>query len=690
MIQFRLNALTIAALTALATAGSAMAAGVVANGGQTQVNTVGNTPVVNIAGANASGISRNTFSNFDVDKNGVVLNNLTAAGTSKLAGQLAANANLNGNAAKVIVADVTSAQASKLNGAMEVAGAPAHLLIANAAGISANGATTINAPMLTLAAAGFSPRADSPLALNVDTTRATPATIQIDGAGVDVGAGQVNLLSRATIVNGAVKGWSINSQNGTQFDGDANGNFTGKLVNTSAAEGAKPAVALDVSALGGMYADKIVLEGSEYGLGVNNAGLISGGQGGVVSQMFGSDITNAPNGLVTTGNTGLVLSVVDHSAPYALTGDSQMQWAKDNFQQMKKSTKNAMDSMNASRGWTPEAQARLSDSDKLVRLADQETRSRAEFAELPATNAADAAAKAEAQAAADAQRKAAEEQARIEQEARDRAQQQADAEREAAEQQARAEREAKEAQARAEYEARIEQEARDRAQQQAAEQEARDRAQEQARAEYEARMEQEAKARAEYEARMEQEAKARAEYEARMQQEARERAEQQAADQAARDRAQEQARAEYEARMEQEARDRAQQQANEQKARADYDAYMQEQARQRAEQQAAAQQAAEQNAGADYEAFLAQQAAQQKALAEYAARLQDQAGQRSEQQQAADKAQLEQITRNLAAQSAAQAAQFAAPQPVQGVAVNYSAQPGQWNVQPTMKSGYTF
>jgi len=511
MIKHRLKALNLAALTAMATAGSAMAAGVVANGGQTQVNAVGNTPVVNIAGPNGSGISRNTFSNFDVDRNGVVFNNLTATGASRLAGQLAANANLQGNAAKVIVADVTSAQASKLNGAMEVAGAPAHLLIANAAGISANGATTVNVPMLTLAAAGFNPRADSPLALSVDKTRATPATIQIDGDGIDVGAGQLNLLSRATVVNGAVKGWSINSQNGTDFDGDANGNFAGKLTYTSATPSQKPGVALDVSALGGMYANKIVLEGSEFGLGVNNAGLIKGGDGGVAIQMFGADIQNAPYSVVATNGYSAVGRVKGNDASYVLQDADHMQREMVNFQQLKQVLKTGMDNMDAARGWTPEVEAKLTESQKLARLADLVKQGQQQFADEPARNAAIG----EERARAEAARQAAEAQARAEQEARDRAQQQADAQRQAAEQQARAE-----------YEARMQQEARDRAQQQAdvarMEQEARDRAQQQADAQRQAAEQQ---ARAEYEARMQQQWYA--DYETRMLQQARDYADQQ-------------------------------------------------------------------------------------------------------------------------------------------------------------------
>ncbi|WP_175054521.1 filamentous hemagglutinin N-terminal domain-containing protein, partial [Paraburkholderia sediminicola] len=359
MKQHRLNVLNVATLAALGVSGSAIAGGIVSAGGQTQVVTPGNTPIVNIAGANSAGVSRNTFSNFDVDKNGVVFNNLTAAGVSQLAGQLAANANLKGTAAKVIVADVNSAQASKLNGAMEVAGAPAHLLIANAAGISVNGATTINAPVLTLAAASFNPRADSPLALSVDTNRATPATIEINGDGLNVGAGQVNLLSRATLVNATVKGWTINSQNGTQFDGDADGNFAGKL--TADAAGAKPAIALDVSELGGMYANRIVLEGSEHGLGVNSAGRIAAGKGGLAVQMYGADIAlRGSNAHVDLEGFGSIVRSAEHG------GLDEAQY----FTAKKQEAAAEHARVDAYFNYSPADDANLSDSSKIALIND--------------------------------------------------------------------------------------------------------------------------------------------------------------------------------------------------------------------------------------------------------------------------------------------------------------------------------
>ncbi len=51
--------------------------------------------------------------------------------------------------------------------------------------------------------------------------------------------------------------------------------------------GARPAFALDVSALGGMYAGKITLVGTEHGLGVRNAGQVAAYSGPLTVTMDG-------------------------------------------------------------------------------------------------------------------------------------------------------------------------------------------------------------------------------------------------------------------------------------------------------------------------------------------------------------------------------------------------------------------
>ncbi|GAA0829520.1 two-partner secretion domain-containing protein [Cupriavidus pauculus] len=459
MSEFRLRIISSAALAVFAAASAHAAPGIVPSGSQTQVGNAGNTPVINIAGANARGISHNTFSQFNVDQNGVVFNNLTAAGASQLAGQLAANANLGGKAAKVIVADVSSSKASELNGAMEVAGAPAHLVIANAAGISCNGCNTINAPVVTLAAARYTPTADGALAFTVDTSRAQPATISIDGEGMNVGTAQLNLLSRATLINAAVKGWDIHSLNGTEFEADSDGNFQSKL--TYDAAGTKPTVALDVSELGGMYANKILLEGSEYGLGVNNAGTIWAGDGGLGVEMFGAELTHVGQGISHSEGAGYDVRTEHYKGQ---ADEAQL------YERTRHDMRADAEASHRAKGWSPEAEARLTDNAKqrkLDALVEQATyRPHIETAEERAAREADEAAKRaqadaehEAEKAAAIARAEAEAQARAEKEAADKAAEvaQAEAAAKAAEEQAAAEAEWRERQAQeqAEYEARM-------------------------------------------------------------------------------------------------------------------------------------------------------------------------------------------------------------------------------------------
>ncbi|NHB62721.1 hemagglutinin repeat-containing protein [Photorhabdus sp. RW14-46] len=104
----------------------------------------GKATVVNIVTPSSSGLSHNQYLDYNVGQMGVVLNNGLEEGQSQLAGQLAANPNLNGQAANLILNEVISRNPSLLLGQQEVFGIAADYVLANPNGITCNGCGFIN------------------------------------------------------------------------------------------------------------------------------------------------------------------------------------------------------------------------------------------------------------------------------------------------------------------------------------------------------------------------------------------------------------------------------------------------------------------------------------------------------------------------------------------------------------------
>ncbi|RLM21623.1 two-partner secretion domain-containing protein [Brenneria goodwinii] len=252
---------------------------------RTQVKNAGNVPVVNIAAPNAAGISHNTYKDFSVGTPGAVLNNGTAAGKSQLAGQLGANANLKGKAAGLIINEVTGSARSDLQGKLEVFGNKANVLIANPNGITCDGCGFINTPAVTLTTG--KPQLDQQGML--DALEIKKGGITIGGKGLDGGgANYVDILSRAAELNG-----KINAKNLSLTQGSNRVNLKTGVISPINGEGAKPQLAVDSKALGGMYAERIRLIATEEGVGANLANLTSTQQ----------DITLSAKGKIQLGNT---------------------------------------------------------------------------------------------------------------------------------------------------------------------------------------------------------------------------------------------------------------------------------------------------------------------------------------------------------------------------------------------------
>jgi filamentous hemagglutinin len=254
------------------------------------------TPVVNIQTPSAAGVSRNSFNQFDVQSKGVVLNNGQMDTQTKQAGWVQANPWLVTGTAKVILNEVSSNQPSHINGYIEVAGQRADVIVANPAGISVNGGGFINASkgILTTGNAVFN------AAGGIDSYRVQGGQVTIDGAGLDMRTTDYGaILARAVQVNAGLWANELKVVTGANQI-DAAGLDTNTTPKSTPIEGSgpTPSFALDVAQIGGMYAGKIYLVGTEAGLGVRNAGSLSanGAQGGELVLTTNGWLTNTASG----------------------------------------------------------------------------------------------------------------------------------------------------------------------------------------------------------------------------------------------------------------------------------------------------------------------------------------------------------------------------------------------------------
>ncbi|MCE0829057.1 filamentous hemagglutinin N-terminal domain-containing protein, partial [Buttiauxella sp. A2-C2_NF] len=138
---------------------------------------------VNIQTPSTGGVSRNTYSQFDVDNHGAILNNSHSNTQTRLGGMVAANPNLAKGEATVILNEVNSRDPSQLKGYIEVAGQKAQVVIANPSGISCDGCGFINANRATLTTGTPQFSHD-----NLTGYRVNGGEITITGSGLDSSA----------------------------------------------------------------------------------------------------------------------------------------------------------------------------------------------------------------------------------------------------------------------------------------------------------------------------------------------------------------------------------------------------------------------------------------------------------------------------------------------------------------------
>ncbi|EOY3255293.1 contact-dependent inhibition effector tRNA nuclease [Escherichia coli] len=261
-------------------------------------------PVVNIATPNGAGISHNRFTDYNVGKEGLILNNATGKlNPTQLGGLIQNNPNLKaGGEAKGIINEVTGGNRSLLQGYTEVAGKAANVIVANPYGITCDGCGFINTPHATLTTGKPVMNADGSLqALEV-----TEGSITINGAGLDgTRSDAVSIIARATEVNAALHAKDLTVTAG------ANRVTADGRVRALKGEGDVPKVAVDTGALGGMYARRIHLTSTESGVGVNLGNLYA----------RDGDITLDASGRLTVNNSLATGAVTAKGQGVTLTGD---------------------------------------------------------------------------------------------------------------------------------------------------------------------------------------------------------------------------------------------------------------------------------------------------------------------------------------------------------------------------------
>jgi len=247
--------------------------------------------VVNIAAPGANGMSHNMFTDFNVGSSGVIINNGDAPGVSQLGGAMAPNPNFSGTAATTILNEVTGTGRSSIQGHTEIFGQSANYILSNPNGISINGGGFINTPKATMTTGVPQFSGNTFVGLDVHS-----GDILVHGAGINANnIDAFELVSRVATINADIHAKSLSVITGQNRHNPVSGTTTTLTADSTPA----PTISIDSSALGGMYAGRIKLVGTEAGVGVNTKGLVQSTQHLEMTADGKIQITNK----VSSGNT---------------------------------------------------------------------------------------------------------------------------------------------------------------------------------------------------------------------------------------------------------------------------------------------------------------------------------------------------------------------------------------------------
>ncbi len=234
----------------------------------TSVTTTAGRTTINIAPA-VSGVSHNTYTDFNVGKAGAVLNNV-------------------GVNARNIVNQVTSTNPSLIQGDITVLGPRANVVIANPNGITVNGGSFVNTGnvALTTGQVSFNDIVLSPgnvqrnIILNTSAGQITIGPDGLSGAMLDLEliAKQISINGpvQNTVANTASRIRTVTGATHSEIDGSVSPtDLLSTWIGHTASGASSPGVTvLDITALGSLSAGKVELIITDQGAGVRHAGSI--------------------------------------------------------------------------------------------------------------------------------------------------------------------------------------------------------------------------------------------------------------------------------------------------------------------------------------------------------------------------------------------------------------------------------
>ncbi|WP_230958818.1 filamentous hemagglutinin N-terminal domain-containing protein [Burkholderia stagnalis] len=269
-------------------AGTSYAEGIVGDGGTaTTISTGPNgRQTVNIAPA-TGGVSNNTYSSFNVSNAGADLNNV-------------------GINARTIVNQVTSTNPSLIQGNINVLGPRANVILANPNGITVDGGSFTNTGHVVLSTGqvSFSDVALAPGVMQRNVVLTTDrGAITIGPGGLSGTLVNLDLIAKQLNINGPVTNDFTSSTSGIRaivgastatYDSSFSPSDNGHdwLISTSSANATNNAVAVDITAAGGLTAGRVQLIVTDKGAGVHSLGKVYANAGDVVVATNG-DITIA-------------------------------------------------------------------------------------------------------------------------------------------------------------------------------------------------------------------------------------------------------------------------------------------------------------------------------------------------------------------------------------------------------------